>query len=146
MVENGEKKKGYAIIMSKLNKVFLMGNLTRDVELRYTAAGTAIASFGIAINRVWKGADGEKKEEVTFVDISMFGKRAEVLGQYFSKGDPIFIEGRLKFEQWEAKDGGKRNALKVVAENFEFIKGNAGGNGGNAQPGDPDINEEEIPF
>ena len=132
--------------MSKLNKVFLMGNLTKDPELRYTPAGSAIADFGMAINREWQGSDGEKKKEVCFVQVNMFGKRAEVINEYFSKGDPIFIEGRLRFEQWESKDGGKRSTLKVVAENFEFIKGSAGGNGSNAKQGDPDIDDENIPF
>jgi single-strand DNA-binding protein len=138
--------------MSKLNKVFLMGNLTKDPELRYTPAGTAIAEFGMAINREWQGSDGEKKKEVCYVQVNMFGKRAEVINEYFSKGKPIFIEGRLKFEQWEAKDGGNRNTLKVVAENFEFIGGQAGGNGSGTGPSFPegsspnDVNEDEIPF
>lgn len=107
--------------MASLNKVFLIGNLTRDPELRYTPSGTAVASFGIAINRTWTGQSGEKKEEVCFVDINMFGRRAEVINEYFSKGNPIFIEGRLQFNQWETKDGQKRNTLRVVAENFQFI-------------------------
>ena len=137
--------------MSKLNKVFLMGNLTKDPELRYTPAGTAIASFGIAINRTWAGSDGEKKEEVCYVEINMFGRREEVINEYFKKGNPIFIEGRLQFQQWEAKDGQKRNALKVVAEDFQFIGGNAKKDEdphfyGNAKPSDADIDEEEIPF
>lgn len=139
--------------MSKLNKVFLMGNLTRDPELTYTPSGTAIASFGIAINRTWTGADGEKKEDVCYVDINMFGRRAEVINEYFKKGMPIFIEGRLQFQQWETKDGQKRNALRVVAEDFQFISGTkASGSGGGSQapsfPGDalPNTNEEEIPF
>ncbi len=131
--------------MSKLNKAFLMGNLTKDPELRYAPSGTAIVEFGMAMNREWE-SNGEKKKEVCYVQVAMFGRRAEVINEYFSKGNPIFIEGRLKFEQWEAKDGGKRNALKIVAENFEFIGGQARGSGGNAKPGDDDINEEEIPF
>ena len=99
--------------MASLNKVFLMGNLTRDPELRYTPAGLAVASFGIAINRAWTAKSGEQKEDVCYVDISIFGRRAEVLGEYFSKGNPIFIEGRLQFNQWETKDGqkGARSAL-----------------------------------
>lgn len=138
--------------MSKLNKVFLMGNLTRDPELKYTPSGTAVASFGIAINRSWQGADGEKKEDVCYVDITMFGKRAEVIDQYFKKGHPIFVEGRLQFQQWETKDGQKRNALKVVAEDFQFIggKANSSGSGQASEPTFPgagnDVNEEEIPF
>lgn len=136
--------------MAKLNKVFLMGNLTRDPELRYTPSGTAIASFGIAINRSWSGPDGEKKEEVCYVDINMFGRRAEVINEYFSKGNPIFIEGRLQFQQWETKDGQKRNTLRVVAEDFQFIGGKSSKrNEGHDIPEglEPnDVNEEEIPF
>src|SRR5574337_2214961 len=109
--------------MASLNKVFLMGNLTRDPELRYTPTGLAVASFGIAINSAWTAKSGEKKEEVCYVDISIFGRRAEVVGEYFSKGSPIFIEGRLQFNQWETKDGQKRNTLRVVADNFQFIGG-----------------------
>ncbi len=109
--------------MSKLNKVFLMGNLTRDPELKYTPSGTAVVGFGIAINRNWKGQDGETKEEVCYVDINMFGKRAEIINEHFNKGSSIFIEGRLQFQQWETKDGQKRNTLKVVAEDFQFVGG-----------------------
>jgi single-strand DNA-binding protein len=146
--------------MASLNKVFLMGNLTRDPELRYTPAGLAVASFGIAINSAWTAKSGEKKEEVCYVDISIFGRRAEVVGEYFSKGSPIFIEGRLQFNQWETKDGQKRSALRVVADNFQFIGVSAkrpGGEAGstskegkspNIMPEDVnlDINNEEIPF
>ncbi len=135
--------------MAKLNKVFLMGNLTRDPELRYTPSGTAIASFGIAINRTWSGVDGEKKEEVCYVDINMFGRRAEVINEYFSKGNPIFIEGRLQFQQWETKDGQKRNALRVVAEDFQFLGGKTKKEEGPSFPegaAPNDVDEEEIPF
>src|SRR4030067_2342808 len=111
--------------MASLNKVFLMGNLTRDPELRYTPAGLAVASFGIAINRAWTAKSGEQKEDVCYVEINIFGRRAEVVGEYFSKGNPIFIEGRLQFNQWETKDGQKRSALRVVADNFQFIGGTA---------------------
>ena len=143
--------------MANLNKVFLIGNLTRDPELRYTPSGTAIASFGIATNREWKSADGEKKKEVCYVDINMFGRRAEVINEYFSKGNPIFIEGRLQFQQWETKDGQKRNSLRVVAEDFQFIGSKTRKGEGpdifdatefnNNQSATPtDINDEEIPF
>ncbi len=135
--------------MANLNKVFLIGNLTRDPELRYTPSGTAIASFGIAINRNWSGPDGEKKEEVCYVDISMFGRRAEVINEYFSKGNPILIEGRLQFQQWETKDGQKRNALRVVAEDFQFLGGKTKRDEGPSFPegaAPNDVNEEEIPF
>ncbi len=136
--------------MANLNKVFLIGNLTRDPELRYAPSGTAVASFGIATNRTWSGSDGEKKEEVCYVDISMFGRRAEVINEYFSKGKPIFIEGRLQFRQWETKDGQKRNALSVVAEDFQFLGGKTTKR--DEGPSFPevaapnDVNEEEIPF
>lgn len=136
--------------MANLNKVFLIGNLTRDPELKYTPSGTAIVSFGIATNRTWKSESGEKKEDVCFVDVNMFGKRAEVVNEYFTKGKPIFIEGRLQFQQWETKDGQKRNTLRVVAENFQFLGDNAQDKGKSAKaessiPKD-DISEEEIPF
>lgn len=146
--------------MASLNKVFLMGNLTKDPELRYTAGGLAVASFGIAVNRKWTSKTGEQKEEVCYVDVSIFGRSAEVIGEYFSKGSPIFIEGRLQFNQWETKEGQKRSTLRVVAENFKFIGGGAG-----KRPKDDlgqsldsanldttsenmvsDINGEEIPF
>ena len=146
--------------MASLNKVFLMGNLTRDPELRYTPAGLAVASFGIAINRVTTAKTGEQKKEVCYVDINIFGRRAEVVGEYFSKGNPIFIEGRLQFNQWETKEGQKRSTLRVVADNFQFIGGTAkrqsGEMGSSAQEGKTpdmmpedinlDINNEEIPF
>jgi single-strand DNA-binding protein len=143
--------------MASLNKVYLMGNLTRDPELRYTPSGTAVASFGIAVNRTWTGQNSEKKEEVCFVDINAFGRRAEVINEYFSKGNPIFIEGRLQFNQWETKEGQKRSILRVVAENFQFIgsgSGKGGGAGasheadesGQSSGGLPDLNGEEIPF
>ncbi len=143
--------------MANLNKVFLMGNLTRNPELRYTPSGTAVASFGLAVNRNWTGQDGEKKTEVCFVDISAFGRTAEVINEYLSKGNPIFVEGRLQFNQWETKDGQKRSTLRVVAENFQFIgsatkknemPGTPDGPGLNKAPstGDADISNEEIPF
>ncbi len=142
--------------MASLNKVFLMGNLTRDPELRYTQAGLAVASFGIAINRAWTAKTGEQKKEVCYVDINIFGRRAEVVGEYFSKGNPIFIEGRLQFNQWETKDGQKRSTLRVVADNFEFIGGTNKRPEGAPKEGKPpemipedinlDINNEEIPF
>ena len=130
-----------------VNKVFLGGRLTRDPDLKYAPNGTAIASFCLATSRTWTPKDGEKKEETCFVDVTMFGRRAEVINEYFQKGSPVFIEGRLQFSQWETKDGQKRNALRVIAENFEFI----GGNQKTQKPKQEasareDINEEEIPF
>lgn len=108
--------------MANLNKVFLMGNLTRDPEVSYTPKGTAVAKIGLAVNRQWTGEDGEKKEEVTFVDVEAWGRQAETIGQYMSKGRPIFIEGRLKLDSWEDKETHqKRSKLKVVLESFQFI-------------------------
>jgi single-strand DNA-binding protein len=117
--------------MANLNKVMLMGNLTRDPQLKYLPNQTPVVEFGLAVNRRWKGPNGEEKEETTFVDISAFARTAEVINQYFTKGKPIFIEGRLKFDSWEDKQGGgKRSKLTVVAENFQFIGGRDGGAGG----------------
>jgi len=105
-----------------LNKVTVAGNTTRDVELRFTPKGTAIAQVGIAVNRRWKGEDGEQKEEVTFIDATFWGKTAEIVAQYFRKGSPIYIEGRLKLDSWDDKQTGqKRSKLSVVAESFQFV-------------------------
>jgi len=110
--------------MASFNKVLLMGNLTRDPELRYTPKGTAVAQLGLAVNRQWKSETGETKEEVTFVDIDAFGRQAEVIGQYLKKGRPIFIEGRLKLDTWDDKQTNqKRSKLKIVLESFQFLDG-----------------------
>ena len=117
--------------MASFNQVILLGNLTRDPQLKYLPSQTAVAEFGIACNRKFKSAAGEDREEVTFVDITAFGKQAELINQYFTKGKPIFIEGRLKFDSWEDKQGGgKRSKLTVVLEGFQFIGGRDGGGGG----------------
>ena len=119
--------------MASFNKVILMGNLTRDPEMRYTPSGTAIAKLGLAVNRVWRDAEGQQKEEVTFVDVDAFGKQAETIGQYMQKGRPILVEGRLKLDQWEDKNTGQnRSRLGVVLERFTFV----GGGGGQAGGGD----------
>lgn len=120
--------------MANFNKVILAGNLTRDPELRYTPKGTAIAKFGLAINRNWTGEDGQKREEVTFVDVDAFGKQAEVIGQYLRKGRPVLVEGRLKLDQWDDKQTGqKRSRLGVVLESFSFLdSGNREGAAGGA--------------
>tara|TARA_Y100001934_G_C12147011_1_gene675417 strand:+ start:128 stop:574 length:447 start_codon:yes stop_codon:yes gene_type:complete len=122
--------------MASFNKVILMGNLTRDPELRYTPSGTAIAKLGLAVNRVWRDAEGQQKEEVTFVDVDAFGKQAETLGQYMQKGRPILVEGRLKLDQWEDKNTGQnRSRLGVVLERFSFVGGVGGqAGGGGAAP------------
>jgi single-strand DNA-binding protein len=116
--------------MANFNKVIIAGNLTRDPELRYTPKGTAIASFGMAINRRWKSETGEAKEEVTFVDVEAWDRQAEVVAQYFKKGHPILVEGRLKFDQWEDKNTHqKQSKLRVRLESFSFLdaKGADGG-------------------
>ncbi|MEJ0091753.1 MAG: single-stranded DNA-binding protein [Limisphaerales bacterium] len=120
--------------MASFNKVILMGNLTRDPELRYTPKGTAIAKVGLAVNRVWTNEAGEKKEEVTFVDVDIFGRTAENVGQYMRKGRPMLVEGRLKLDQWDDKQTGqKKSRLGVVAETVQFL-GGAPGAGEGAAP------------
>jgi single-strand DNA-binding protein len=114
------------------NKVMLMGNLTRDPELRYTPNNTAVCKIGVAVNRRWRDQQGEMREEVTFVDCDAFGKTAETINQYLKKGQPIFIEGRLRLDQWQDKEGNKRSKLGVVIENFQFIGARDGGGGGPA--------------
>jgi single-strand DNA-binding protein len=119
--------------MASFNKVILMGNLTRDPELRYTPKGTAIAKIGLAVNRVWTNEAGEKKEDVTFVDVEVWGRTAENVGQYMRKGRPIMIEGRLKLDQWDDKQTGqKKSRLGVVAETVQFLGGAPGAGEGGA--------------
>jgi len=158
--------------MPNLNKVMLMGNLTRDPELRYTPNNTAVVNMGMAINRRWRNQQGEQQEETTFVDMEGFGRTAEVLNQYLKKGRPVFIEGRLKLDQWQNREGQNRSKLKVIIEQFQFIdqRGDGGGgdsygggSGGGAQssrgggqrsaPAEPDdgpahesMSEDDIPF
>jgi len=108
--------------MASFNKVILMGNLTRDPELRYTPKGTAIARIGLAVNRVWKSESGENKEEVTFVDCDAYGKTGETIGQYLKKGSPVLVEGRLRLHTWEDKNTKqKQSKLRVDVENFKFV-------------------------
>ncbi len=124
--------------MANYNKVLLMGNLTRDIEMRYTPSGMALARLGLAVNRKWRDTKtNEMREEVTFVDIDVWGKQAETANQYLAKGRQVFVEGRLKFDQWDDKTTGqKRSKLLVVAERVHFIGGpggsgpGAGGQGG----------------
>lgn len=119
-----------------LNKVMLMGNLTRDIELKYTQSNTAVGTFGLAINHRYKTATGELKEEVTFVDCDAWGRTAETMSKFLSKGRPVFIEGRLRLDTWQDKnDGSKRSRLKVVVENFQFIDSKGGGEGGGRPSG-----------
>jgi single-strand DNA-binding protein len=115
--------------MASLNKVMLMGNLTRDPEVRTTPTGLTICKLGLAVNRTYTTKDGEKREETTFVDIDAFGRQAEVLGQYMRKGRPLFVEGRLKYDQWESPEGDKRSKLSVVLDSFQFLGDNRDGDG-----------------
>jgi single-strand DNA-binding protein len=115
--------------MANFNKVMLMGNLTRDPEVRYTPKGTAVAEIGLAVNRIYSGENNEKREETTFVDVTLWGRTAEVAGEYLKKGRPVFIEGRLQLDLWEDKQSGqKRSKLRVVAEGMQLI-GSRGGSG-----------------
>jgi single-strand DNA-binding protein len=151
--------------MPNLNKVMLMGNLTRDPEVKYTPKGTAIAQIGIAVNRTFPDSAGQKREEVTFIDVEAFGKTAESLGEYFKKGMPIFVEGRLRLDSWDDKQSGqKRSKLKVSMESFQFLS-SRGENGASPQQDrapeedrtpapqqtpargkDADLAPDEIPF
>jgi single-strand DNA-binding protein len=132
--------------MGSLNKVMLMGNMTRDPQLSYLPSQTPVVEFGLAISRKFKKQDGSQGEETCFVDCQMFGKRAEVINKYFKKGDPIFVDGRLKFDQWNAQDGSKRSKLRVFVENFEFL-GKGGGQAPHAEAGGGDMEQgPEAPY
>jgi single-strand DNA-binding protein len=117
--------------MPNLNKVMLMGNLTRDPEVKYTPKGTAIAELGLAVNRSYVTDQGEKREEVTFIDVEMWGRQAEIAGEYLKKGRPVFIEGRLKLDTWDDKQTGqKRSKMRVVGEHMQMLGSREGGPGG----------------
>ena len=109
--------------MASFNKALLMGNLTRDPELRYIPSGSAVTSFTVAMNRVYKLQTGEKKEETSFVRVVVWGRMAETCGEYLKKGSPVFVEGRLQSRSWEGADGQKRSTLEVVAMNVQFLRG-----------------------
>ncbi|MBV8279211.1 MAG: single-stranded DNA-binding protein [Verrucomicrobia bacterium] len=153
--------------MANLNRVLLIGNLTRDPEIRYTPKGTAVAEIGIAVNRVFSGEDGEKREEVTFVDVTLWSRLAEIAEQYLKKGRSVFIEGRLQLDSWDDKQTGqKRSRLRVVGENLQMLgsrgEGEPSGTGAPTAPRrsapapaprpnpprDPDLDTEpdDIPF
>ena len=149
--------------MASFNKVILLGNLTRDPEVRYTPKGTAVTEIGMAINRTYTAENGEKREETTFVDVTLWGRTAEIAGEYLKKGRPVFIEGRLQLDTWDDKQSGqKRSKLKVVAEGLQLIGSRPGGGSGagleersapahaaTAAPPRPaplDPDEDEIPF
>jgi single-strand DNA-binding protein len=151
--------------MASFNKVILLGNLTRDPEVRYTPKGTAVTELGMAVNRVYTADNGEKREETTFVDVTLWGRTAEIAGEYLKKGRPVLIEGRLQLDSWDDKQSGqKRTKLKVVGEGLQLIGSRPGGGGGGgdeessgaprsssksapppkAAPSEPD--DDEIPF
>jgi single-strand DNA-binding protein len=149
--------------MASFNKVILLGNLTRDPEVRYTPKGTAVADLGLAVNRSYTAENGEKREEVTFVDVTFWGRTAEVAGEYLKKGRPVFVEGRLQLDSWDDKQSGqKRTKLKVIGENMQMLGSPRGAGGGDeegggsrpssrpapppraAAPSEPD--DDEIPF
>lgn len=115
--------------MASYNRVILVGNVTRDPELRYIASGTAVCDLGLAVNDRKKTASGEWVEETTFIDVTLWSRTAEVAGEYLSKGSPVLIEGRLKYDTWETPDGQKRSKLRVVGEKMQMLGGRDGGGG-----------------
>ena len=132
-----------------VNMVTLAGRLTRDVQLSYLPSQTAIAELGMAVNRKFKKSDGSQGEEVAFVDLMIFGNRAEVLNKYVKKGDGLFVTGRLKFESWQDKDGKNRSKLRVLIENFEFVGGDKSSQRPNAEPqsqGEEFELDDDMPF
>ena len=136
--------------MANYNKVLLMGNLTRDPELKRTSSDMAVAQLSIAVNRQYKDRNGEQVKETTYVDCEAWGRTAEVMSQYLGKGKPVFVEGRLKLDQWQDKDGNNRSKLKMVVEKFEFI--DSKGNQTSAPPSTdeatvpPTPSDDDIPF
>jgi len=123
--------------MANLNKVMLIGNLTRDPEMKYTPKGTAIAEIGLAVNRNYTTESGEKREEVTFIDITLWGRTAEVVGEFCKKGRPIYVEGRLQLDSWDDKQTGqKRSKLKVVGDAIQLLGSREGGGGGGGGGGE----------
>ena len=126
--------------MANFNRVILMGNLTRDPQLKYLPSNLAVCEFGLAVNHRRRDREGNQKEEVCFVDLSAFGKAGEIINQYMAKGQPILIEGRLKYETWTAQDGQKRSKHSVIVDNFQFVGGRRdqstqGAEGGGAPAG-----------
>ena len=149
--------------MASFNKVILLGNLTRDPEVRYTPKGTAVTELGMAVNRVYTAENGEKRDETTFVDVTLWGRTAEVAGEYLKKGRPVLIEGRLQLDTWDDKQSGqKRSKLKVVGESLQMLGSRPGAGGGgtgedegsaasrSSRPAPParaaEADDDEIPF
>ena len=132
--------------MAYLNKVFLIGNLTRDPELRVTPKGTAICQFGLAVNRQFKDESGQNRDETTFVDIEAWGKQGELVAKYLTKGSPAMVEGRLKFDQWEDKTTQqKRSKLKVVLENVQFLSSRGNGAGAPGAGSEEGVDQTAAP-
>lgn len=132
--------------MASLNKVMLIGNCTRDPEIRYTPKGTAVTELGLAVNRRFTADNGEKREEVTFIDVTLWGRTAEVANEYLRKGRPVYIEGRLQLDSWDDKaTGQKRSKLKIVGEEMQLLGGREGGTGGGAPRSGGGEYEEEAP-
>lgn len=131
--------------MANYNKVLLMGNLTRDPELRYIPSGAAVTTFSLAVNRVYTNQAGEKKKDTCFIRVVVWGKMAEVCGEYLSKGSPIFLDGRLQSRSWVGQDGQKRNTIEVVADNIQFLR-SKNQSGGAEPPGqDNQFNQAGSP-
>ena len=129
-----------------VNRVFLMGNLTRDVQLKHTANNTAIANFGIAVNRRYRNSNGENQEETTFVDCEAWARTAETMAKYLTKGRPVFVEGRLRLNEWQDRDGNKRSKLLVVVDTFTFVDSRQGGGSqGSSQGGSQDGSHQQEP-
>jgi single-strand DNA-binding protein len=124
--------------MANVNKVILIGNVTRDPEIKYTPKGTAVVDLGLAVNRFIPASEGgEKREETTFIDVTLWGRQAEIANEYLKKGRPVYIEGRLQLDSWEDKQSGqKRSKLRVVGENLQLLGGREGGGGGGSRGGD----------
>ncbi len=131
--------------MPSYNKVLLMGNLTRDPELRYTASGLAVANFGLAVNETW-GSGENKREETVFVDVTCWKRLAENVAQYLKKGAPAFVDGRLRLERWETQDGGKRSKLSVTAYSVTFLGSRDGSPPPQREKPPPVPEDDEIPF
>jgi len=136
--------------MASVNKVILIGNVTRDPEVKYTPKGSAVTEIGMALNRSYTADSGEKREEVTFVDVTLWGKTAEIAGQYLKKGRPVYIEGRLQLDSWDDKQtGAKRSKLRVVGETMQFLgsrqDGEGGGSGGQSSGGSRRSSSSESP-
>ena len=142
--------------MANYNKVLLMGNLTRDPQLSYTPNQTAVVDFGLATNRRWTAQDGNQREETCFIDCRAFGRQAENMNKYLSKGRLVFIEGRLTFDTWTAQDGTKRSRHRVTVENCQFMPGQGQGSAGGGQAtaqntgadyeSNPQKSDDDIPF